>query len=166
MLRFVTLFLCVGLLHAAPQQMGLLLQIRSNDALIFSFPQGRHYCEPYGIITLYSMLADTNAAPQCHQALKRYYGHHPYDASVAQQQFYLQQHYPVEIQKEGCIISVQGRVSYGALLLQKGLAITPGRIDDKRYMYAYERAQSNAKEAKTGLWSDAVLRECMQQRRR
>ncbi|MEA3522954.1 MAG: thermonuclease family protein [Campylobacterota bacterium] len=144
-------------------EIGLLLEVKNNSLFYFSIKNTEHLCVPYAIVTFEMLLHKSQKNTICHQSLLKYYENFPQDKFFAQGHFHRQQQYILEKKKGYCIIHAQGKKSYAALLLKKGLAIVPIHFKDKHIEFKYRRIENQAKIEKKGLWKDPILRNCIRQ---
>jgi len=144
-------------------QIGLLLEVKNNSLLYFSVNNQDELCVPYGVVTFEMLRHKNHDATLCQKRLNHYFEMHPKDAFLAREHFHLQQQYHIEKRDDRCMIYAQGKKRYAQILLEKGLAIVPVDFEDKSVAVQYRRIQSEAQREKKGLWSDAILRNCMMQ---
>lgn len=157
LLMMSLLFSC----HAS--QPGLLLEVKNNSLLYFSVNNRDELCVPYGVITFEMLRHKSHDSILCQKRLNHYFEMHPKDAYLAKEHFHLQQLYPIEKRDDRCMIYAQGKKRYAQILLEKGLATVPVDFEDKSVAVQYRRIQKEAQREKRGLWSDAVLQNCMMQ---
>ncbi len=161
MKSFFILFISIFFLKAS--EIGLLLEVKNNSLLYFSIENRKHLCTPYGITTFDVLQYKSKDNELCQKALLEYYDKHPQDKNFAKKHFHTQQLYNMKKKKSSCIIYAEGKKSYSALLLEKGLAIVPIHFKDKVFENKYRKIENQAKITKKGLWKNPVLRNCMAQ---
>ncbi len=158
---FFILLVSIFLLKAS--EIGLLLEVKNNSLLYFSIKNREYLCVPYGIITFDILQFKSKHNELCQKTLLEYYEKYPKDKNFAKKYFHPQQYYNIKKKKSSCIIYAEGKKSYSAFLLEKGLAIVPTHFKDKVFEYKYRRIENQAKTAQKGLWNNPILRNCITQ---
>ena len=153
------------LLYAAPSFSAPLPAVRldgivDNRTLHMRYEKATFICRPYGIRTFEELLLDTQTVGECRRVIERFKKEHPIEAEFAAYHLEVMQFYPLETKNETCLLYTNGRVSYSEALLKEGLAVISKRLDDDVWRFRFERAETGARKAKLGLWSDPEWKVC------
>ena len=155
--------LLVSIFFLKASEIGLLLEVKNNSLLYFSIKNREYLCVPYGITTFDILQYKSKHNELCQKTLLEYYDRYPKDKNFAKKHFHTQQYYNIKKKKSSCIIYAEGKKSYAALLLEKGLAIVPTHFKDKVFEHKYRRIENQAKISQKGLWNNSILRNCITQ---
>ena len=133
----------------------------SNATQYFSIGTYSFLCKPYGLITLESLYNNPSTNTICKQNIQRFFTRNPLDLFFVQKYFFVGQYYHVEFQKEWCIVYIKGRTTLSELLLRQGLGIMKPNFRDKEFISLFEKAQRSARDLKTGIWKDNIVKNCL-----
>ncbi|MCX6051206.1 MAG: thermonuclease family protein [Campylobacterales bacterium] len=140
--------------------MAILLSIDSNSLQRFNIEKNNFICRPYGILTLESLLENSENGSKCKETIESFYKKHPDLKYFTYGILKSQQMYHVEFRESRCLIYAQGQKTLSELLLEKGLAMNKSTFKDEEFRYSFEKAQASAKFLKLGMWNEPVEKEC------
>lgn len=140
----------------------LLKGIENNHTLHMIYGQKAFICKPYGVETVSQLIQRTDLNSTCMQYLVEFRKSEPKEKFYAQELLYVQQQYSVEGINGLCLLNLSSNYSYSEALLENGYGRIPLTIKYENTMLneRFKRAVQRAKNAKTGIWSDANIREC------
>ena len=139
--------------------LGIVIGVYANNQIAFNIHGQAFTCKNYGIVTLDEI---TDLEKKCQQRLKIFQRRYPYNRYFSQTHLKRYQQYHLDIVgNQQCIVHVQGRKSLAELLLEAGLAVVKQPTQATITGYNYRRAARRAKRLKSGMYSDAVLRNCV-----
>ncbi len=138
--------------------LGILKTVHNNNMFEFSINSNRFRCKNYGIIMIDEV---NNLENTCKKRLIDFKIEHPQYSYFSQMHLKRYQQYHLNIIDGKCILYSQGRKSLSELLLENGLAIRDSKEKNSLLEYKFKRAQFRAKKEKKGIYSDSVLRSCI-----
>ena len=155
-LIIMTIFL-PNKLFAEPT-LGILKKVHTNNALQFSINAKLFTCKNYGIIMIDDVSEVENT---CKQRLLSFIDEHPEHKEYSAMNLKRYQQYRLHIVNSECIINAKGRKTLAEMLLENGLAVRDSKMKNIVYEYKFKRAELRAKREKKGIYSDAILRSCV-----
>ena len=97
----------------------------------------------------------------CKKRLIDFKAEHPEYSYFSEQHLKQYQQYHLNIIDGKCILYSQGRKSLAELFLENGLAIRDRKEKNSVFDYKFKRAELRARKEKRGIYSDAILRSCI-----
>ncbi|MEA2111508.1 MAG: thermonuclease family protein [Campylobacterota bacterium] len=103
----------------------------------------------------------SNVENTCKSRLKEYVQNHPEIFHFSSLQLKRYQQYHLDILNNQCIIYAKGRKSLSEILLENGLAVRDVKVKNIVFEYKFKRAELRARREKKGIYSDPILRSCV-----
>ncbi|RUM64923.1 MAG: hypothetical protein DSZ03_03555 [Sulfurimonas sp.] len=150
----------VSLALSAEPTLGIVTGVLSNNEIAFTINGSAVTCQNYGIVTLDEIEGlDTT----CKQRLVTFQRQHPRYRYFSQTHLKRYQQYHLErVDARRCIVYAQGRKSLAELLLEAGLAVATPSAQATMIDYQYQRSVRRARALQKGIYSDVLLRSCVQ----
>lgn len=152
----VTALFCSYLL--AEPVLGILQQVQHNNLLHFKISSNAFTCKNYGIVMIDEVKGIENT---CKIQLDTFIAAHPEYHYFSQKHMTRYQQYHLNIIDSECLLYVQGKKSLSELLLENGLAVRDKLKKNTILDYKFKRSVMRAKNEKKGIYSDAILRSCV-----
>jgi len=163
--KFIPIFIFPVLLllslHAKEPMMAILQNVISNEMQKFTFGNYSFVCEAYGVVSLEKLYENSQNNSTCQESIKSFYKKNPYLQYYIESILKSQAMYHVELKEKGCVIYVQGKKTLSEVLLEEGLAVNQPSFEDEEYNYSFLKLQQRAKNNKKGVWSEDILRSCV-----
>jgi hypothetical protein len=148
-------------LYAKEPTMAILVDITTNSTQKFKIKKYNFYCTPYGVITLEKLYKNSKMDSKCKESINSFYKKHPDLKYFAIELLNVGQMYHLEFKNNECVIYAKGQRTLSDILLSEGLALNKPKFKDEEFNFLFERAQTNAKLLKKGVWGDKVLNDCI-----
>ncbi len=156
---YIIFFVGLSTFLSAEPTLGMVTQVVNNNTVTFNIDGRAFTCKNYGVFTLNEIEGLENT---CKKRLKAFELNHPHYRYFSQTHLKRYQQYHVEIvNAQQCIVYAKGRKSLAELLLEAGLAVPKRSTQESITDYKYRRAVRRARTLKKGIFSDAVLRNCV-----
>ncbi len=135
--------------------------VLSNGVQKFTLGNYSFYSRPYGILTLQNLYENASLNKGCKKTLENFYAKNPLLEHFSSEYLKIKQLYHIEFKGDRSVVYVKGEKSLAELLLEKGLAVVKPLFHDDEFIYAYNKAQLNAKMAKKGIWKESAIVQCI-----
>lgn len=157
---FITILLHT-LLYSKEPTMAILRDITTNSIQKFSIGQYSFYCRPYGVITLEKLYQNSKIDSKCKESINNFYKKYPNLEYFTMKLLKVGQMYHLEFKDKECVMYAKGQKTLSEILLSEGLVVNKPMFKDEEFNFLFERAQTNAKLLKKGIWGEKVLKDCI-----
>jgi hypothetical protein len=160
-LFFIFLLLYTSTVFANEPLLAILKSISSNGIQKFTLGKNEFECKAYGVVTLETLYQKSPAESNCKKRVDEFYKLNP---NAKFRSFYIlkrMQMYHLEFKEKGCVLYANGEQTLSELLLADGLAFMKPQFEDEEFQALFDKAQTQARFFKNGLWEENILNDCM-----